>query len=55
MTDGRAIEVYAHSGEGYEALLDFESWRIGYMRRNTWRKTLNAFSGTRGATRRLCC
>ncbi len=32
MTDGRAIEVYAHSGEGYEALLDFESWRIGYMR-----------------------
>lgn len=32
MTDGRGIEAYAHTGEGYEVLMDFETWRIGSMR-----------------------
>lgn len=32
MTDGRDIEVYAHTGEGYKALMDFETWRIGFLR-----------------------
>lgn len=32
MAEERQIEVYSHTGGGYAVMMDFDAWRIGYLR-----------------------